>query len=557
MAKGPSLGCPVACLSRCCCATPHARCSREPCALRAWHMPPPATDAGAYGSPGKFSPYHGFCRMLSQHASVRDGGTSVDGVSRAALNKMVGLQFSEGMRKPARNGNPGDLDSGALKLSRHFLRARWRDPDDQEDLMVLQQMFTVMSPQEVEQSVRILRDFTKWRPGPAGRGGDRAVRTASQAGLEEVLRNVQQRIAASMAEADRLALACDEDDDLDDDNLSMRSTVVGAPVRASTSKPEGPTREANRAAAGKQARAHEPERASPAAPVDKVTAMQGLIHELRCKNMTDASLAPFQPQPPILAEGASSADLLDSLFRCMANASAERAALSHTLSTASSLAALTPAAHRPLMSVVSSSKATSEQLTVPEPVLRGLTLPAAAHAQHGGACLGTLLPPLHLMLDKQLDHCESSRSSSGGGGSGSGGCVCQDEGDTDTATDHVVKPQRSHHHQLQHDCAPSPEGPHRLTSITKLDKQTKLDDHILRDSDSVGRPYPEGLHRLTSITKPHAQRPATHGGRLADLLVWPVSLAQAHAVETPPGGGAGGGAGGPRLPPLRSLLTRH
>ena len=37
--------------------------------------------------------------MLPQHASVRDGGTGVDGISRAGLNKIVGNTFNEGMRK--------------------------------------------------------------------------------------------------------------------------------------------------------------------------------------------------------------------------------------------------------------------------------------------------------------------------------------------------------------------------------------------------------------------------------------------------------------------------
>ena len=76
---------------------------------------------------GAFSPFHGFSRMLSDYADIRVGGASVDGVSRAGLNKMVGMNFSEGMRKPSRNGNPGELSSAAAhRLARHFLKARWR-----------------------------------------------------------------------------------------------------------------------------------------------------------------------------------------------------------------------------------------------------------------------------------------------------------------------------------------------------------------------------------------------------------------------------------------------
>ena len=282
-------------------------------------------------SAGKYSPFYGFCRMMSHHANVRDGGSSVDGMSRAGLNKLVGTYYQEGMRKPARNGNPGDLDCpGASKLARHFLRARWRDPEDSEDLMVLQQMFSVMQSHEVDLCLAVLRDFSKWRPGPAGRGGDRAstgVRSAGEASLDmvdTVLRNVRQRIEVSKSTLD--AITADDDDDVDDeDNISMQSTVVQSPHSV---------------------------RPSSAPAIDRVQLLQGLIDEIRNRNMSscnerapddtvskyarssqqafaahNAHSSSSRPawlqstvslQPAAAVVGTSSADLLNSLFRQVA-----------------------------------------------------------------------------------------------------------------------------------------------------------------------------------------------------------------------------------------------
>ena len=98
----------------------------------------------------------------------------MDGVSRAGLNKIVGTYFAEGMRKPTRNGNPGELISlSAHRLARHFLRARWRNPDDAGDMRAMAPFFKGMSPQQVEQCISVLREFMVWRPGPAGRCRDR------------------------------------------------------------------------------------------------------------------------------------------------------------------------------------------------------------------------------------------------------------------------------------------------------------------------------------------------------------------------------------------------
>ena len=263
--------------------------------------------------------------MMCQHANVRDGGTSVDGVSRACLNKLVGLYYQEGMRKPARNGNPGDLEPGSCRLARHFLRARWRDPDDQEDLMVLQQIFSVMQRHEVENCIAVLREFSKWRPGPAGRGGDRFnVRPASDAGtdaVDAVLRNVRRRIEASCATVERTFAAEEDqnDDDCDDDTASMRSTVVQGPIW----KPKVQMSE-------------------PAAPVDKVQALHGLIQEIRNTSWahhsqtqeraglsTTGSSGQIDIQSPTASrhKSLSSADLLHTLFRQVASQQAQARAL--------------------------------------------------------------------------------------------------------------------------------------------------------------------------------------------------------------------------------------
>ena len=289
---------------------------------------------------GRFSPFHGFSRMLSKYASVKDGGACVDGVSRAALNKMAGAYFQEAMRKPARNGNPGELDQGAAKLSRHFLRARWRDPDDAEDCMVLQQMFAVMGPQEVEHCVEVLRDFSRWRPGPAGRGGDRTVRTASEAGLsrDEAMRSVRRRIEAGMAAAERTALA-DSDDDGDDD-MSMRSTVV---CDSGARRPRAPAT---------------PCRASaPLAPVDKVVQLEGVIDHIRNRSLMSGAALGASPHgvshgmakgsaaaaaaaaAPDAGRSVTSADLLHSLFHMLGS---QQAGLPPALP------ALPPAPRRPV-----------------------------------------------------------------------------------------------------------------------------------------------------------------------------------------------------------------
>ncbi len=111
-----------------------------------------------------------------QFAKKKDGGSATDGVSRAAFNKICLEYFEEGMRKPARNGNPGSLESGLAQQRRHFLRGRWRDPGVAQDLTELKRLWATMRPEQVEASRELLEDFSRWKPGPAGRGGERMSR---------------------------------------------------------------------------------------------------------------------------------------------------------------------------------------------------------------------------------------------------------------------------------------------------------------------------------------------------------------------------------------------
>jgi len=123
-----------------------------------------------------FSPFSGFCRVFPQFAKKKDGGSATDGVSRAAFNKICLEYFEEGMRKPARNGNPGALEANLAQQRRHFLRGRWRDPGVASDVSALAGVWSGMAPDHVAASAALLEDFARWKPGPAGRGGERQSR---------------------------------------------------------------------------------------------------------------------------------------------------------------------------------------------------------------------------------------------------------------------------------------------------------------------------------------------------------------------------------------------
>jgi hypothetical protein len=97
-------------------------------------------------------------------------------VSRAAFNKICLEYFEEGMRKPARNGNPGSLESDLAVQRRHFLRGRWRDPAVSVDMVALKNLWSTMTAEQESASYAMLKDFSRWKPGPAGRGGERLSR---------------------------------------------------------------------------------------------------------------------------------------------------------------------------------------------------------------------------------------------------------------------------------------------------------------------------------------------------------------------------------------------
>ena len=80
------------------------------------------------------------------------------------------------MRKPARNGNPGSLESGLAVQRRHFLRGRWRDLAFPADVAALKALWVNMTPEQESASRALLDDFSRWKPGPAGRGGERSSR---------------------------------------------------------------------------------------------------------------------------------------------------------------------------------------------------------------------------------------------------------------------------------------------------------------------------------------------------------------------------------------------
>jgi hypothetical protein len=77
---------------------------------------------------------------------------------------MVGACFHEGVRRPVRKG--WALGAEKAKAARHFLQARWRSPDDVEDRMVLSSVFNTMSREEVQESIKLLREFQQCSAGP-------------------------------------------------------------------------------------------------------------------------------------------------------------------------------------------------------------------------------------------------------------------------------------------------------------------------------------------------------------------------------------------------------
>jgi hypothetical protein len=71
------------------------------------------------------------------------------------------LMQEEGMRKPARNGNPGALDPNLAQQRRHFLRGRWRDPSLEEDARFLRNVMSNLPHQQVALASELLAEFSR------------------------------------------------------------------------------------------------------------------------------------------------------------------------------------------------------------------------------------------------------------------------------------------------------------------------------------------------------------------------------------------------------------
>ncbi len=62
---------------------------------------------------------------------------------------------------------------------RHFLRGRWLDPADPADEEMLRPILAKMPPHQAKATIDLLTEFSRWKPGPAGRGGERTCRKRS------------------------------------------------------------------------------------------------------------------------------------------------------------------------------------------------------------------------------------------------------------------------------------------------------------------------------------------------------------------------------------------
>lgn len=62
---------------------------------------------------------------------------------------------------------------------RHFLRGRWLDPAETEDEDVVNALLSQMTTEQSAAATDLLVDFSRWKPGPAGRGGERVCRKRS------------------------------------------------------------------------------------------------------------------------------------------------------------------------------------------------------------------------------------------------------------------------------------------------------------------------------------------------------------------------------------------
>jgi hypothetical protein len=126
------------------------------------------------------------------------------------------------------------------KLARHFLKARWRNPDNEEDMALIEPFLCSLQPQEAATCKAMLNVCSKWRPGPAGRGGDRALKTCGakrsspDAAAHEGVRRVRHKHLSSSGTSGT------DDESEDEDDLSMHDTVVASARRAIMPLPAPP-----------------------------------------------------------------------------------------------------------------------------------------------------------------------------------------------------------------------------------------------------------------------------------------------------------------------------
>jgi hypothetical protein len=152
--------------------------------------------------------------VKASSCTVKRVGERCVGLSPAALPPQLApnLTVPVDSTQPSRNGNPGAVECD--KLARHYLKARWRDPGCAEDMACIQPFLNALLPMEAALCVESLRKLTKWKPGPAGRGGDRMLNKRAALSPGET-RSVRRKINEEAS-----------DEEIDDDHLSMRSTVV-------------------------------------------------------------------------------------------------------------------------------------------------------------------------------------------------------------------------------------------------------------------------------------------------------------------------------------------
>ena len=158
------------------------------------------------------------------------------------------------------------LFSGAVaQQRRHFLRGRWVDPTDSEDMGYFNSLQRQLTPQQAVDAEKVLVDFSRWKPGPAGRGGERVCRKRDSISdgmsdedesseAEEMPSNkrrmvtnqpghVQKRVSAgsSAGGVDRAARRVDKEEEAGPGLLEMLCMVASSVEHVSPSRLKSPS----------------------------------------------------------------------------------------------------------------------------------------------------------------------------------------------------------------------------------------------------------------------------------------------------------------------------